>query len=404
MEAIRAIGELIEAAWRSQNYDHAVFAELARVTLEEAAPHRSFAIEELIRWLHKADQIPRQTIETTFGEPPVTLFAGRRFFIEALFWLDGTTAIHQHGFSGAFQVMHGESIHTRFSFEPKRMINAHLQFGELRAAPPEWLRRGATREINSGDDLIHSLFHLERPSVTLVVRTHFDSGAPPQYSYLRPGIAVDRFYRDERLPRLLQLFAVAHDCGFPERAQLVAEFLESADLHSAVLLLERLAFVAPDQFDAMLALLRKRDPESAATLAAAFGEVRRQQLVTQWRRQVHAPEHRFLLALLLNVSGRDEILRLVSERVPMRDPIDQVITWLGEMSPPDQAGEARNPLSYHLGGVELRILRHLLARQSVEEIIASLDAEFDDVGSQIDDIRALCAALPRALLLEPLFR
>jgi hypothetical protein len=34
--------------------------------------------------------------------------------IEALFWVDGTTSIHQHSFSGAFQVLAGKSIHSRY--------------------------------------------------------------------------------------------------------------------------------------------------------------------------------------------------------------------------------------------------------------------------------------------------
>src|SRR4051812_12794169 len=112
MEVIRALGERLEAAWRAQHYDHAAFPRLARESLEELAPHRAFDAATLVRWLRQAPEVPRQHMASSFGEPPVTLFAGRRFFLEVLFWVDGTTAIHQHGFSGAFQVLAGGSLHT----------------------------------------------------------------------------------------------------------------------------------------------------------------------------------------------------------------------------------------------------------------------------------------------------
>jgi hypothetical protein len=402
MELIAALGERLEAAWRGVHYDHAAFPGLARALLEELAPHRSFRIDELIRWVQHAPSVPRQNTESSFGEPPVTLFAGRRFFIEALFWVDGTTTIHQHGFSGAFQVLHGGSLHTRFNFERTRSISAQLQLGTLRSAPPELLRRGDTREIGSGDALIHSLFHLERPSVTLVARTYFDATAGPQYSFLRPGIAVDRSFRDERLPRMLQLAAMAWQTELPERRSLVAELLDGADLHSALLLLERIESLATLELPALLERLAQRDPASAPTLASAFAELGRQRLILEWRRQVRAPEHRFLLALLLNVERRDDILRLVAEHTGAADPIAQVVSWLGEMSPPDESGRA--PLSYQLGEVELTVLRQLLGGRSVDEILDVLAADYDDVAAGAQDVRALCAALQGAPLLLPLFR
>jgi len=400
MQSIQTLGERIEAAWRELHYDHAAFPSLACASLEELAPHRSFRIDELIRWVQQAPAVPKQNAESSFGEPPVMLFAGRRFFIEALFWVDGTTAIHQHGFSGAFQVLHGGSLHTRFSFERTRRISEQLQLGTLRATPPELLRVGDTREIGSGEALIHSLFHLERPSVTLVVRTYFDAAAGPQYSFLRPGIAIDRSYHDERLPRLLQLMAMAWKTELPERHQLVADFLDGADLHSALLLLERLEPLAGTELPPLAKRLARREPAIAPLLAAALSEIGRQRLILHWRQQARAPEHRFLLALLLNVDGRDDILRLVAERTGTADPIGQVVSWLGEMSPPD----ASNALSYHLGEVELAVLRHLLAGRGFDEILDALAADYDDVAAQADDVRALCDALPHAPLLLPLFR
>jgi hypothetical protein len=70
------------------------------------------------------------------------------------------------------------------------------------------MRTGDVRQILSGDRFIHSLFHLDRPSVTMVVRTKHDSGTDPQYSYFPPGIAYDPFVADERLSRLVRFLDV----------------------------------------------------------------------------------------------------------------------------------------------------------------------------------------------------
>jgi hypothetical protein len=268
------------------------------------------------------------------------------------------------------------------------------------------LTAGDVCEIRSGEGLIHSLFHLDRPSVTLVARTYYDPDGGPQYSFLRPGIALDRFYRDERLPRLLQLFAAGFEADVPNKRELAVDFLRTADLHACVLVLERLASFAGDDFEALIDVLGERDRAAADMLRQAFVEMRRQQLIVEWRRHARAPEHRFLLALLLNVEGREAILRLVQERVGTADaPIDQIVRWLGEMSPPrSSGGGVDNPLSYEFGEVELRVVHDLLMGLSADEIMVRLENEFDDVASQADDLRALCAAVRQAPMLRPLFR
>jgi len=82
-----------------------------------------------IRWVHNSVSLPeQQDIEGRFGNPPITMFSGARFYIDVYYWLDGTTAIHQHSFTGAFQVLLGSSIHSRYSFREDKIINEHFQW------------------------------------------------------------------------------------------------------------------------------------------------------------------------------------------------------------------------------------------------------------------------------------
>src|SRR5450432_3304985 len=181
LESVDRLGIEVERRWQATDYDPRHFSDVAVAALAEAGLTEKLSPDDVVDWALSALTLPRQeTLPATFGQPPVTLFRSRRFYIEALFWIDGSTSIHQHAFSGAFQVLEGSSIETRYAFETERVFDGHLVLGKLRTASTAMLRRGDIRPIASGPrGLIHALFHLERPSVTVVVRTFRDADAGP---------------------------------------------------------------------------------------------------------------------------------------------------------------------------------------------------------------------------------
>jgi hypothetical protein len=89
-----------------------VFPEIAANALLAADLPAKIDTWDPIRWVHVTTDFTRQMDpQASFGDPPITLFVGPRFYIDVYYWLDSTTAIHEHGFSGAFQVLHGASVH-----------------------------------------------------------------------------------------------------------------------------------------------------------------------------------------------------------------------------------------------------------------------------------------------------
>jgi hypothetical protein len=50
------------------------------------------------------------------------------------------------------------------------------------------------------------------------------------------------------------------------------------------------------------------------------------------------PEHRFFLALLINVQNRADILALVARRFPGSSPIDTILGWAEELVEPNDFG------------------------------------------------------------------
>ena len=52
----------------------------------------------------------------TFSDLPINVFKHPKFFIEVLFWSNGTTTTHSHSFTGGFYVVSGESLNVVSAF------------------------------------------------------------------------------------------------------------------------------------------------------------------------------------------------------------------------------------------------------------------------------------------------
>jgi len=166
----------------------------------------------VIEGLLHGDPPPFQPGDSCFGQPSLLLHRGHRFAIEVLFWLDGTNVIHQHLFSGAFHVLQGSSVHSRFEFRAGSRVNSGMWLGDVVLTGVELLRRGDTRPIRAGSAGIHSLFHLDRPSVTLLVRTLNEADRQPQLAFVRPFLAFDPFLKDDVLARQETMLGVLLAC------------------------------------------------------------------------------------------------------------------------------------------------------------------------------------------------
>ena len=161
---------------------------------------------DVVRFVHEAPVLVAQAdIDSKFGQPAITVFRCEAFYIDVLFWVDGTTAIHQHRFSGAFHVMGGSSLQSRYRFTPKCAYSERLLYGTLDLLDVELLVKGDVRPIRAGAELVHALFHLDRPSVSVVVRTAGDELSRATIcSYSRAGLAFDPFAKTESMTRKIQ--------------------------------------------------------------------------------------------------------------------------------------------------------------------------------------------------------
>ena len=379
------LGRTVLERWRKQNFSLEAFPELARIAIDEAPPSKNVGLEEMIHEFLVNDEQPFQS-QSGFGQPELVAFNDPRFYIQILFWMEGTTEIHQHEFSGAFHVMQGSSVHSEFDFVGARSVTPHLRIGDLRMKQIELLESGRTVPITSGRECIHSLFHLDTPSVTVVVRTHHDPGTGPQYNYLPPHIAIDPIHTDALTMRRKQLLDVLETLDHPSYATRVREMVGSLDFergfNTLLHAMDRLQVL--DEWEPVLATFQKRHGELAKGVPETLAESLRRDSISQMRYHIENPEHRFFLALLMSVQNRSDIHALITERFPDHSPIEMILGWAEELIEPADFGitilDAAFPESLGVAieaqfELLMEALKHALEGDSASEKVTAVQPE-----------------------------
>lgn len=154
-------------------------------------------------------------VPTDFSDLQLILYADDRVEVQLLYWLTATTSIHNHGFDGAFRVLAGRSIHSRFGFEPCTADGAGFFLGELSMLDSELLEPGAVRPIRAGFETIHSVYHLGFPSVTLLIATPRTRPKAATFEFRGRAVAVDRSQTDLFTVRQVQALRLLARTGQP---------------------------------------------------------------------------------------------------------------------------------------------------------------------------------------------
>lgn len=419
IELFRTLGHDIEERWRQVNCNEHLLPAIAADALRRHDIPSKIDAWEIIPWVLGSVELPIQKdITAKFGDPPITLFVGSRFYIDVYFWFEGTTATHQHGFSGAFQVLTGSSIHSWYEFEPMDKVNSFMEFGEMSLKVCELLTHGDIQEISGGRQYIHSLFHLDHPSATIVVRTDRSPLDLPQFSYHKPDLAIDPFYDDQTLLKKIQSFTALIRAGRDDADSQIEALLRRTDLHSSYLILSNLRSVlntgqlgemfgltgAKDRFRKFLDIVADVHGDLGRRLAAVFVQYDLIEEMVKRRGYVRESEHRFFLALLLNADGRDRIFSLIRQRFPDDDPKEKILDWVFDLAQTRVVGvDTPNAIGIaDLGNLELSALELLLDGTSPNEIAERLSDEYADVGH--DQRTAATEKITTAAIFSPLLR
>jgi hypothetical protein len=405
----KELGTGIDRAWRRIGYDEASFPELAADWLTRHPASEHVEMMDVVGWIHSTSTLHRRAnFASTFGQPSVRVFDATHFYIDVLFWLEATTDIHQHGFSGAFHVMSGSSLHSRFTFEPRVACTTRLILGDLSVSTMELLREGAVRCIPAGNHLIHSLFHLDHPSVSIVVRTPDDGRATPQYSYSRAGIAYDSTYTNEALYLRSQTLLMLRRLNHPKYFETAVEAVRSADSCDAFFLMRAIFewTQSVDDVSMFLDAIESEHRDVATRMREWYRWLRRDIEIVVRRKDVTRREQRFLLGVLLNAPSRAVLLRLVAEAFPGRPAAALIADWIQELSSIHTrdrlTGALKNAVGFPVNEVGAFVLRCLLDGANDAELVLQLrDAFCDaDVAEYQTELLSLAKRFRESLLFD----
>jgi hypothetical protein len=422
MQFFHNLGLLVEQRWKDQNYQEEAFPGIAAAALAESGASKRVDPWDVIRWVNTTAQLPeQQDLPGRFGDPPITLYNGPRFYVDVYFWVDGTTSIHQHAFCGAFQVLLGSSILSEYKFEEQQEINAAFSIGRITLKDVELLEQGDVRQILPGRQYIHSLFHLDRPSASIVVRTRQSPSGLPQYDYHKPYFAADPFFQEPSMIKRVQSAALLLKINHRDADDLIGELLSRSDFHTAFSVLD-LAYVhlsndrleeafglgtGKQRFESFLEVVGRRHGDLADLILPVFEEVQRQQNLIHRRGQITSNEHRFFLALLLNVPDRLKILDLVKQRFPEQNPITTIVDWVEELANTKVFGSPEpNVLGINdIDDQYLFVLQCLLEGFSSEEMKRTFEQEFaqEDFRAAADRVHQLYEEIRNSMLFKSIF-
>lgn len=394
MKAFEALGASIDEAWSRVGRAPLDFPPIAAEALQRAELHRHVDVAQLADWLAEADAIPPQNLASNFGEPPLNVFVGRGWAIQVLCWVEGRTTVHCHDFAGAFTVMTGSSIQRRYRFTPRGEGEPGLRLGALERRDLTLLPTGAVEVIEPGAGLIHSVFHLDRPTLSVVVRSDALDLGEPQFDYWSPSVAIDPEHIDPRVLRRTQTLAMMLGAGLPGAAEFAVKLVARGGLQQAWRVLD-IALGAPafaPHLPRLIETATARHGEATHAMLASLRRAHWEHGVEAHRRALSDDVQRFFLGALLCAEHRVDVLALVAARYPGVDADALIRRWIRELLP----GDDPTTLAY------MAVTEALRAGDDDAAVAARLRDSHPWIERSLGDLTGVCAQV-RSGTLRPLF-
>ena len=377
LEYFRVLGDEVDRNWTIAGRDPHVLSHLASDALREIDVPEELGAQSILELLVDGSRLPKQRSSSDqFGQPPVVMYKRPDLEIQALIWMEGTTSIHQHGFDGAFRVIAGSSLHIPYAFDQvESLAEGHLVIGDLRPGSSDILLPGAVRPIVSGFEFIHALFHLERPSVTVVVRNRSSELPYPQYTYRLPGVGIDEQHVDDRFLMRLRGLNALHRIDRSEALRSASQIVLTQDLWSAIRTCDYWAYNFGEdvRFQELMDSLVTRAQPLAELIPAMYEEDLRRGRLLARRGMMQQAHHRLLLALIVNLPHREAIEIAIRQAYPGSDPDLLLLTWLEELSSPEYRGVSGLGLTVD----QLDLLRRRLIGGGLQDALGEVASQWN---------------------------
>jgi len=326
-----AIGSQVLERWKQHSFDERALPSIACDILSgghlESLNPESLAAE----LVHQPTFDSMQTM-AAFSDLALNVFQHPRFFIEVLYWATGTTTIHEHSFSGAFYVWHGQSLNIEYEFQEQIRSNSRFRIGDLRIRKAERLLRGAIKPIYSGSALIHAAFHLDYPSVTVVVRTHQNPDALPQFEYRYPHVAIDTTQIDPATVKRIQAINIGSACFQWQNKGAISDFFKRTSIDDAYRIYRSLDLNNFSESDRQEIEDEIHSKEYGHQILKSIEREKIVRHIVGLRRKVTDSDLRIFLALLANISEKSDIMEFIKTEYLTDNPEAVMAEWILSLS------------------------------------------------------------------------
>ena len=377
LDYFRRLGDQVDQSWSAQGRRTQQLAEIAATSLRDIPVPECLTPEVILGLLAEGAALPKQRESSDqFGQPPAVMYRSSDFEIQAITWMAGTTSTHQHGFDGAFRVASGSSLHVRYSFEQhETWADGHLVTGDLSMIDQEILWTGDVRPIYSGPEFIHALFHLESPSMTIVVRNGSSRLPFPQYDYRLPGLGFDALDKDDpfrmRMRGLHSLYRLDADRG----TNLARDIVSTQDLWTAFRVCDEwaLAYGETTELLGLVEVLARRAEVFGELLPPMYMEELRRRRLLLRRGMLRQSRHRMFMALVVNLPDRTSIYRSLEELFPDENPSRVIGDLITELASPEYRGIS----GLNIGAEELATLNSQLDKGLADDALSAVAARWN---------------------------
>jgi hypothetical protein len=170
----------------------------------------------------RLNQEPRQHFKNNaFSDRSITVLRGSNWFIDLYLWDGRDTGLHDHHFSGAFQVQTGLYHERLYRFLPGPLHHDVWNRGQLEPAGTQLLERGFINPILTGDRYIHQTYHPQRPAVTLCLRS--ENVFPHLHNFLLSGARIGGVLDDKHTRAYSQAISAWNEGRHEEALGLIGQ-------------------------------------------------------------------------------------------------------------------------------------------------------------------------------------
>ena len=234
----------------------------------------------------------------------IPLYQGQSVRIVAHLWSDAADRLHQHDWSGAFQVIEGRSFNAEFAFDAADQL-AEFTLGKISRTGFGIFRPGHIQPVQEGAALVHSVVYPGKPGLAVSLRAA-GSGEKGAVEYLRPGLRCPSHRRRAASAQQVDLLAQALQVGEEAYSDLFSGFARQIDDAALIRLLDTAAFESlPVPEPVIDGLLEEKD--WAGRVLASLADIERSDKTRELLGDHNHPVIRDFVCALFHSEGRSEL-------------------------------------------------------------------------------------------------